>query len=208
MDARKGIASRDAAFDSAVAAAVSARDAVDRIHGDSGVLDSVDVGHDVTRTGPHLTEFWKALEQDARFLDEEAGQDGDWIEVIVRLTEGELWPNGIPVWAGRQWADFKDDLPEAEGWSDWVDWYEARLTGGRVDAATEFDRVALSNAKRRHVPGQGREPNGEKRNDRRALSAARGESARWLSPAGSRRRFPSCLSVYMAFPFTKLCLAQ
>ena len=29
-----------------------------------------------------------------------------------------------------------------------------------------------------------------------------------LSPAGSRRRFPSCLSVYMAFPLTKLCLAQ
>ena len=29
-----------------------------------------------------------------------------------------------------------------------------------------------------------------------------------LSPAGSRRRFPSCLSLYMASPFTKLCLAQ
>ena len=29
-----------------------------------------------------------------------------------------------------------------------------------------------------------------------------------LSPAGSRRGFPSCPSVYMAFPLTKLCLAQ
>ena len=29
-----------------------------------------------------------------------------------------------------------------------------------------------------------------------------------LSPAGSHRRFPSCLSVYIASPFTKLCLAQ
>ena len=29
-----------------------------------------------------------------------------------------------------------------------------------------------------------------------------------LSPAGSHRRFPSWLSVYMASPFTKLCLAQ
>ena len=29
-----------------------------------------------------------------------------------------------------------------------------------------------------------------------------------LSPAGSHRRFPSCLSVYMTSPFTKLCLAQ
>ena len=29
-----------------------------------------------------------------------------------------------------------------------------------------------------------------------------------LSPAGSQRRFPSCLSVYMTSPLTKLCLAQ
>ena len=29
-----------------------------------------------------------------------------------------------------------------------------------------------------------------------------------LTPAGSHRRFPSCLSLYMASSFTKLCLAQ
>ena len=44
------------------------------------------------------------------------------------------------------------------------------------------------------------------RNTRFRLAANLGRSG--LSPAGSRRRFPSCLSVYMASPFTKLCLAQ
>ena len=44
------------------------------------------------------------------------------------------------------------------------------------------------------------------RNTRFRLVASLDRSG--LSPAGSRRRFPSCLSVYMAFPFTKLCLAQ
>ena len=44
------------------------------------------------------------------------------------------------------------------------------------------------------------------RNTRFRLVASLDRSG--LSPAGSRRRFPSCLSVYMAFPLTKLCLAQ
>ena len=44
------------------------------------------------------------------------------------------------------------------------------------------------------------------RNTRFRLVASLDRSG--LSPAGSRRRFPSCLSVYMAFPLTKRCLAQ
>ena len=44
------------------------------------------------------------------------------------------------------------------------------------------------------------------RNTRFRLVASLDRSG--LSPAGSHRRFPSCLSVYMASPFTKLCLAQ
>ena len=44
------------------------------------------------------------------------------------------------------------------------------------------------------------------RNTRFPLVASLDRSG--LSPAGSHRRFPSCLSVYMASPFTKLCLAQ
>ena len=44
------------------------------------------------------------------------------------------------------------------------------------------------------------------RNTRFRLVASLGRSG--LSPAGSHRRFPPCLSVYMASPFTKLCLAQ
>ena len=44
------------------------------------------------------------------------------------------------------------------------------------------------------------------RNTRFRLVASLDRSG--LSPAGSRRRFPSCLSVYMASSLTKLCLAQ
>ena len=44
------------------------------------------------------------------------------------------------------------------------------------------------------------------RNTRFRLVASLDRSG--FSPAGSRRRFPSCLSVYMASPLTKLCLAQ
>ena len=44
------------------------------------------------------------------------------------------------------------------------------------------------------------------RNTRFRLVASLDRSG--LSPAGSHRRFPSCLSVYMASPFTKLCLAH
>ena len=44
------------------------------------------------------------------------------------------------------------------------------------------------------------------RNTRFRLVASLDRSG--LSPAGSCRRFPSCLSVYMASSLTKLCLAQ
>ena len=44
------------------------------------------------------------------------------------------------------------------------------------------------------------------RNTRFRLGASLGRSG--LSPAGSHRRFPPCLSLYMPSPFTKLRLAQ
>ena len=105
VDAHKGIASEEAAFESAVAAAVGAEQAVDRIHGDAGFRDPEfrDV-HDEDRTAAHLAEFWNALEQDVRFLEGKADQDGDWTKALVSLTERSLWPGGMPVWAGRQWA--------------------------------------------------------------------------------------------------------
>ena len=172
VDAGKGIASDDAAFESAVAAAVAAADAVDGIQGGSGFRDPEfgDV-HDEARDAPHLVEFWNALEQDVRFLEGEPDQDDDWTKVLVSLTERSLWPSGMPVWAGRQWADLKDDLPEAEGWSDWIEWYEERLTGRRVDGAREFARVVRSD----DGPGHTARRDGETAKDtisvRGALSA-------------------------------------
>ena len=68
----------------------------------------------------------------------------------------------MPVWAGRQWAEFKDDVPETEGWNDWVDWYEGRLTGRRLDAATVFERVVGSKAERGQASGEDCTPIGER----------------------------------------------
>ena len=53
------------------AAAVSAHDAVDRLHGDAGFRD---VAHGTTHTAPQVAEFWRAVEQDARFLEEGTGR--------------------------------------------------------------------------------------------------------------------------------------
>ena len=145
----------DAAFQSAVAAAVAAAEAVDRIHGDSGFRDpEFGDAHDEGRAAPHLVDFWNALEHDARFLEGKADEDDDWTKALVKLTEHRLWPSGMPVWAGRQWADLKDDLPEAEGWSDWIEWYEGRLTGRRVDEAREFARVMSFDEGRGRAAGQ------------------------------------------------------
>ena len=184
VDARKGIASRDAVLESATSAAVSAHDAVDRIHGNAGFLDAED---EDAHVAPHVAEIWRALEQDARFLDEGMDRSGDPAQVVVGLTERELWPGDIPVWAGRQWADFKDDLPEAEGWSDWVAWYEARLTGSPVDGATEFDRIMRSHAGRGQAPGHHSEGVGEATNERHPLTASKAESAN--AREESERRF-------------------
>ena len=178
VDARKGIASRDAVFDSATSAVVSAHNAVDLIHGDAGLNDAVDEdAHGITPTAPHVAEFWRALEQDARFLEDGIDRSGGPTKVVVGLTERALWPGGIPVWAGRQWADFKDELPDSEGWSDWVAWYEARLTESPVDAATEFDRVMHWHMGRGQAPGHDSEGVGEPTNDRHPLTASRAESA-------------------------------
>ena len=55
----------------------------------------------------------------------------------------ELWVTEIPVWAGRQWADLKDELPEDEGWQVWTDWYETRLVGRPADESVEFERLTI-----------------------------------------------------------------
>ena len=71
------------------------------------------------------------MEGDAEFLQlaMETGRKPE--DGAVALFERTLWPGGMPVWAGRTWADLKDELPHEEGWDVWIDWYEGRLAGRR-----------------------------------------------------------------------------
>ena len=59
--------------------------------------------------------------------------------------EKALWLQGIPVWVGRRWADFKEELPENEEWRVWTDWYERRLVGHSANEMLEFERMMIPN---------------------------------------------------------------
>ena len=144
VDAAHGVASPKAVFESVVAATIAACDAIDGVNGGSQSLDWLDeeAGEEIP-VATHIGEFWEAVEQDAAFL--QAGMDtGEELEgLAAALSQKALWPGGIPVWAGRGWADLKDELPDDEGWSVWVDWYEGHLTGRAADETLEYERVTI-----------------------------------------------------------------
>ena len=146
VDATSGVASPKAVFESTVATTIAACDAIDGVNGGSQSLAWLDeeAGEEIP-VAAHIGEFWEAVEQDATFL--QAGMDAgrELEELAAALSQEALWPGGIPVWAGRQWADLKDELPDDEGWSVWLDWYEDHLTGRAADEALEFERVTIPN---------------------------------------------------------------
>ena len=82
----------------------------------------------------------KAVERDAEFL---ASGKGAEKELSTGLSKQAIWLDGMPVWAGRKWADLKDNLPHDEGWCVWIDWYEDRLTGRPSNEGLEFARVTI-----------------------------------------------------------------
>ena len=69
-------------------------------------------------------------------------------------TQGPGQLDGIPIWASRRWADFKDDLPFGEGWRVWTDWYEARLVGQPGNPAKEYEVVTVSEEDLKQGPAQ------------------------------------------------------
>ena len=145
VDVASGIASPDAVFEAAVSAAVAAHDVVDGAHGYTE-LEFVLEGNadDEVEVAAHITGLWEAMELDAEILEAGRGEKADPVDLVADLSERALWLGGIPVWASRQWADFKDRLPDDEGWQVWVDWYEARLTGRESIETLEFKRVMIA----------------------------------------------------------------
>lgn len=144
VDSEKGIARPDSVHESTVAAAVAANGAIDAIHGNTDFFDESEEDEDSgISVSAHVAEFWKAAEDDTRCLDAALSAGLHPEQLVVDLNEKPLWLNGTPVWAVRQWTNFKDTLPDKEGWQVWIDWYEARLVGGAAIEDLEFVQTAI-----------------------------------------------------------------
>lgn len=140
VDAERGIASSDSVYEAAVAAAVAAHHTVDRIRGNTELFNALeDKDESKTDVAEHITEFWRSVRLDAKYLETNTKAMSQPQDVVSNLTGRALWLEGTSVWAGRQWAEFKDELPTNEGWNVWIDWYEARLMGRGINVDREFD---------------------------------------------------------------------
>ena len=143
IDAAEGIGSAASVYEAVLSAAEIAHHAIDGIHGDTEFFDDLEGDESVTGVASHIEEFWKAVALDVECLEAGANAGGQPKETVAGLAKRALWVGGTPVWAGRRWADFKDRLPQEEGWQVWIDWYEARLAGRTLDADLDADVVKI-----------------------------------------------------------------
>ena len=143
-DSERRIAGRGAVAESAASAVLAAQSAVDSIQGSAEPFGERDAEDDSkSEAAEHISAFWKAVELDAEYLEKGVESGKQLTDVVAGVSEKALWPNGTPVWAGRHWADFKDKLPNEEGWAVWIDWYEARVTGQAADVQFELDLAKI-----------------------------------------------------------------
>ena len=144
VDAAEGIGSPAAVREAAVLATEAAEDAIDGIHGDTELRRIAGESEGENVVAPHVEEFWNAMARDVEWLasGERAGEQPE--TTVAGLSKQALWLGGTPVWASRRWADFRDGLPEAEGWQVWIDWYQARLAGRELDDVLEAAILSIS----------------------------------------------------------------
>ena len=154
-DATNGLADPVSVVEAAVAAVSCALNTVDGAHDNTEFIAALE-GNDEKAPEPYITEFWQAVERDADLLDAGKEETGAPANAAADLFEPSLWPDGIPVWASRRWADLKEKLPEDEIWRVWIDWYEARFAGHSGNEILEFRRVAIATEDDRcgHCPSQ------------------------------------------------------
>lgn len=144
VDAGEGIASSAAVVDAAVEAARFAHSAIDGFHRYTDLSYQLQDGESGLEIVPHIVEFWKAVTLDLEWLETSANAEAQPEDTVAGLSEEALWLGGTPVWASRQWADFRDRLPQEEGWEVWIGWYESRLAGRRLDAKLETDLLNVA----------------------------------------------------------------
>ena len=144
VDAAEGIGSPAAVREAAVLATEAAEYAIDGIHGATELRRIAGESEGENVVAPHVGEFWNAVARDVEWLAS-GEREGEQPETTVAgLSEQALWLGGTPVWASRRWADFRDGLPEAEGWQVWIKWYQARLAGQELDEVLEAAILSMS----------------------------------------------------------------
>ena len=152
VDADEGIASSAAVVDAAVEAARFAHSAIDGFHRYIEFSVEIQDGETGLVAAPHISEFWNAVTLDAERLDMRAIRGAQPEDSVADLSEDALWLAGTPVWVSRQWADFRDRLPQEEGWEVWIGWYESRLAGRRLDSKLQSDMVNIRSEDWRQGP--------------------------------------------------------
>ena len=127
-DVVAGLASFDAVLDSVTSTTKEAHWAVDGANGYKEFYSAVECDSEEEIELPHISEFWRAAQRDAAYL-ESGANDANKAATSGNLSEYTLWPDGIPIWASRRWAKFKDAMPHEERWDKLIEWYDACLLG-------------------------------------------------------------------------------
>ena len=144
VDASHNVGSAHAAVEATIAVCTSAHSAIDGAHGHAELFSILEANDEVKyKTMPHIAEFWGAVGQDAQFLETCSKEQVASVDAVKSLSEKPLWFEDIPVWVGRKWANFRDELLGNESWWVWIDWYESRLKGKTLNETPEFDRITI-----------------------------------------------------------------
>ena len=147
IDFHDGLASIDAIVESVVKAGDAAHWAVDGANGYGEVRNVAEsVGGEEVQLQSHIVEFWKAIEMDAIHLDAGMKECDRPAAALESLSASPLWADGIPTWASRSWSSFRDELPPAERWEVWIDWYQDRLVGRASNPEREMARLTIDDS--------------------------------------------------------------
>ena len=147
IDFHDGLESIDAIMESVVDAGDAAHWAVDGANGYEEVRNAAESeGEEEVQAPSHIVEFWKAIEKDAIFLDAGMKECDRPAAALESLSASPLWADGIPTWASRSWSSFRDELPPAERWEVWIDWYQDRLVGRASNPELEMARLTIDDS--------------------------------------------------------------
>ena len=96
LDVIAGVASFDAVLDSVTSTAEEAHWAVDGANGYKEFHSAVECDGEEEFELPHISEFWRAIQRDAVYLETGVQYDANKAATSENLSEYPLWPDGIP----------------------------------------------------------------------------------------------------------------